>query len=109
MSSHTEYTGHVGPVVEGKKYLSTNKPPRVFTADIHDVGIGKIRFVIDSEREVEDPEPEHPTAGSSAIAALICVLCAPAVAAAALIARSLGHPPMPRDLTQAQVQHEVNR
>jgi len=25
----------------------------------------------------------------------------------ALIARSLGHPPMPRDLTQAQVQHEV--
>ena len=29
--------------------------------------------------------------------------------AAALIARSLGHPPMPRDLTQAQVQHEVNR
>ena len=30
-------------------------------------------------------------------------------AAAALIARSLGHPPMPRDLTQAQVQHEVNR
>lgn len=45
----------------------------------------------------------------TAIAALICVLCAPAVAAAALIARSLGHPPMPRDLTQAQVQHEVNR
>lgn len=62
MSTHTEYTGHVGPVVEGKKYLSTNKPPRVFTADIYDVGIGKIRFVIDSEREVEDPEPEHPTA-----------------------------------------------
>ena len=45
----------------------------------------------------------------TAIAALICVLCAPAVAAAALIARSLGHPPMPRDLTQAHVQHEVNR
>ena len=27
----------------------------------------------------------------------------------ALIARSLGHPSMPLDLTQAQVQHEVNR
>ena len=39
----------------------------------------------------------------------VLILCAPAVAAAALIARSLGHPPMPRDLTQAQVQHEVNR
>ena len=48
--------------------------------------------------------------GLEAVLAVLMVLILwPAVAAAALIARSLGHPPMPRDLTQAQVQHEVNR
>ena len=48
------------------------------------------------------------TAGLPVLAVALLILW-PAVAAAALIARSLGHPPMPRDLTQAQVQHEVNR
>ena len=49
------------------------------------------------------------TAGLAVLAVVMVLILWPAVAAAALIARSLGHPPMPRDLTQAQVQHEVNR